>query len=196
MIIVGAGSAGRETLEIALADGSFSDIVFFNDSQDCNKYIFDNYRVISTIADLKKEIAIDPSFCVSIGNPRIRKKLYETLINLGGKPQNVIYPNKVHCISALKENASIFQPGVSISYDVEIGKSCMIHTNSCIGHKVEIGDFVNISPLSVIIGPCKIGNETYIGSGSVINPHITIGHNVYIKPGSVVTKNINNYETF
>lgn len=196
MIIVGAGSAGKETLEIILADGSFSNMVFFDDNQNYDKYVFDKYKIIKTTADLKAEITKDPEFCVAIGNPRKRKKMYNLLIKLGGQARNVIYPDKVHTISTLDENGLIIQPGVNISYDVKIGKSCMIHTNSCIGHKVKVGNFVNVSPLSVIIGPCIIGNETYIGSGSVINPHITIGHNVYITPGSVLTRDLHDYETF
>lgn len=196
MIIVGAGSAGRETLEIILADGSFSHIVFFDNNQNCDKYVFDKYKIIKTTANLKTEIANDPDFCIAIGNPRKRKKMYNLLIELGGQARNAIYPDKVHSISTLYENGLIIQPGVNISYDVKIGKSCMIHGNSSIGHKVKIGDFINIGPLCVIIGPCIINDETYIGSGSIIHPHITIGHNVFINPGSVVTKNLNDYETY
>lgn len=196
MIIVGAGSAGIETLEIIKAMNTFKNIVFYDDKIETKQNEIRDYQVLTNLKDLESELIMDPTFCVAIGTPRIRKKLYQTILKLGGKPTNAIYPNRVQSITTLDENGIIIQPGVNISYGVKIGKSCIIHANSCIGHKVTIGNFVNISPLCAIIGPCTIGNETYIGSGSTINPKINIGNNVYIKPGSIVTKDVHDFETY
>jgi sugar O-acyltransferase (sialic acid O-acetyltransferase NeuD family) len=195
MIIVGAGSAGIETANIVILNNPNERLFFFDENIAKVHRSINNYQLVCNIPDLKKIIELDSNFCVAIGNPRIREKMYKKMISLGATPKN-ISDNSLKTISKLEENASIFQPGISISYDVKIGKSCLIHANSVIGHKVEIGDFVNISPLCSIIGPAKIGKNTYIGAGAIILPNLQIGNNVYITAGSLVNKDLKDFETF
>ncbi len=193
MIIVGAGSAGKETSGILMQDSN-EDLVFFDPNCKMNK-IWNKFQVISDLKILKKLINSNPHFCVAIGQPRKREKMFNSVLKLGALPKNII-SKSAYSLSGIADNGTIIQPGVKISYDVIIGKSCFIHANSVIGHKVFIGDFVNISPLCSIIGPCKIEDYTYIGAGSIIMPNITIGKNCYITPGSTVNRDIKDHETF
>lgn len=195
MIIIGAGSAGKEALGILISQNETDNLMFFDENPDSTDLVFDKFPVIKCIEELKKELEKDNSFCAAIGNPRKRKKLFDLLLLLGGKPKNIVY-SKTPTISEFAENGTIIQPHVSFSFDVKFGNSCLFHCNSTIGHKVRIGDFVNISPLCSLIGPCEIGNETFIGAGSIILPDIIIGNNVFIPPGSIVNRNLSNFETF
>ncbi len=195
MILVGCGSAGKETLAMLLEQGKTDNIFFYDENKNAEDFIFEKYMVIKDTETLIEALKIDNRFCVSIGNPRRRKKMFDKFIQLNAKPTNVIW-NKNMSISKLQENATIIQPGVHISYEVIIGKSCLIHNNTSIGHKTIIGDFVNIGPLCSLIGPCTIGNETYISAGSIILPNVTIGNNVYVKAGSIVNRDLKDFETF
>lgn len=195
MIIAGAGSAGIETLKIYLTTGK-NDVILYDDNPIKNGNLFNGYKIINTESDLCSEIKKDPLFCVAIGNPRRREKLFNRIINLGGIPTNIMNQDLFYHISDIPQNGTIIQPGVIISYGLEIGQSCMIHANSVIGHKVKIGNFINISPLCSIIGPCEIGDFSYIGTGSIILPHHKIGNNVIISAGSVVNRDVSDYETF
>lgn len=192
MIIVGAGAAGIESSGLFMKQ-SEEEIIFY-DNKIIESKIWNKFSVINDIETIKQILKINPKFCVAIGNPRRREKMFNLMIKLGAKPTNIIVSKTI--LSKVNENATIIQPGVCISFDVKIGKSCLIHNNSSIGHKITIGDFVNISPLCSIIGPCKIGDYSYIGAKSVIMPNINIGKNTYIKPGSVVNRNLKDYETF
>lgn len=195
MIIAGAGSAGKETLEIYLSTGK-KDIVLYDDNPVKNAELFDGHKIICTESELITEIKKNPLFCVAIGNPRRRKKLFDRILALGGVPANIMNTNLFYCISDIPQNGTIIQPGVNISYGLEIGQSCIIHANSTIGHKVKIGNFVNINPLCSVIGPCEIGDFSYIGARSVILPNCKIGRNVIISAGSVVDRDLADYETF
>ncbi len=195
MIIVGAGSAGKEIMGVYTLGKPPKEIVFYDDNPDCPDLIDNKYKIIKTLEELQNEINSNPEFCIGIGNPRKRKKLYDKLISMGGKPKNICWEPMLS-LSSVEDNGSVFQPGVVMSFGVTIGKSCFIHANSSIGHKVKIGDFVNISPLCSVIGPSEIGNESYIGAGSTILPDITIGNNVFVSPGSVVNRNLKDFETF
>ncbi len=193
MIIVGSGSAGKETLGI-IKSQSEEYIIFF-DTNPKEKILWGKYQVISEIKELTKILHKQEKFCIAIGHPRMREKMFKLMLDLGGIPVNVISKNSF-ILSEIIENATIIQPGVCISYDVKIGKSNMIHANSVIGHKVETGNFVNISPMCSIIGPSKIDDFAYIGTGSIINPGVKIGKYAYITPGSIVKKDIKDYETY
>jgi len=195
MIIAGAGSAGKETLEIYLSTGK-KDVVLYDDNQIKNAELFDGHKIICTENELIAEIRKNPLFCVAIGNPRRREKLFDKILSLGGLPANIMNTNLFYCISDIPQNGTIIQPGVNISYGLEIGQSCIIHANSTIGHKVKIGSFVNINPLCSIIGPCEIGDFSYIGARSVILPNCKIGRNVIVSAGSVVNRDVADYETF
>ncbi|HPX75221.1 MAG TPA: hypothetical protein PLW77_01420 [Bacteroidales bacterium] len=192
MIIVGAGAAGIESSGLFMKQ-SEEEIIFY-DNKIIESKIWNKFSVINNIETVKQILKINPKFCVAIGNPRRREKMFNFMIKLGAEPTNIIVSKTILC--EVNENATIIQPGVCISFDVKIGKSCLIHNNSSIGHKITIGDFVNISPLCSIIGPCKIGDFSYIGAKSVIMPNINIGKNTYITPGSVVNRNLKDYETF
>ncbi|MEI6346643.1 MAG: hypothetical protein WCP69_01730 [Bacteroidota bacterium] len=195
MIIVGAGSSGKETLGMMILQSiPFDEIVFFDDNYKGSNLIFGKYQVITDVNKMESYINEYADFCIAVGNPRIREKLYSKMILWGGKAKNIISPSS-YCISTISENGTIIQPGVSISYDFQSGKSCIIHSNSVIGHKVIIGDFVNISPLVSIVGPLSIGDYSYVGAGSVILPNIKIGKNVYISAGSVIEKDVADFET-
>lgn len=195
MIIAGAGSAGIETLKIYLTTGK-NDVILYDDNPVKNTKLFERHQIICTESELVSELKKNPLFCVAVGNPRRRKKLFDRILALGGTPTNIMNPNLFYLISEIPQNGTIIQPGVIISYGLEIGLSCMIHANSVIGHKVKIGNFVNISPLCSIIGPCEIGDFSYIGTGSRILPHHKIGKNVIISAGSVVNRDVSDYETF
>ena len=195
MIIAGAGSAGIETTGICLLSGC-NDIVLYDDSINSNDLILQKYHVIKTEEELKKAIERNPDFCVAIGHPRTREKVFNRLLKMGGNPTNVINYKAVYSVCEIPQAANIMHPGVNISYDFEIGKSCMIHANVVIGHKVKMGNFVNVSPLCSIIGPCTIGDYAYIAAGSVILPHHKIGKNAIIPARSVVDRDVKDYETF
>ncbi|HRT00735.1 MAG TPA: hypothetical protein P5312_11915 [Bacteroidales bacterium] len=193
MIIVGSGSAGKETSGIIMLQSD--EEIFFFDNNPKENLIYGKYHVISNIKKIIEIIKKDNKFCVAIGHPRIRARMFNFMLEIGAKPANVV-SYKSFILSSIYENATIIQPGVCISYDVKIGKSNMIHANSVIGHKVEIGDFVNISPLCSIIGPTKIDDFTYIGTGSIVNPGLYIGKYSYITPGNIVKRDVKDYKTY
>ena len=195
MIIAGAGSAGIETFGIYLSTGK-TDVVLYDDNPNINTGLFGNHKIISNEEDLSAELSRNPEFCVTVGNPRMREKLFNKLLALGGVPTNIMNENLFYKISDIPQNGTVIQPGVNISYGLEIGKSCLIHANSTIGHKVKIGNFVNIGPLCSIIGPCEIGDFSYIGAGSTILPHHKIGHHALVSAGRVLNRDLADFETF
>lgn len=194
MVIAGAGGLGIEILLVLLNDGFNGDIFFFDENLKTGSLIYDRFKVFTEIEQLKEHFNQgDKSFITGVGNPRIRKKLSEKILNVGGEFKSVISSRSSIFPFNKEIVGGIVQPGVGISHGVEIGISSAIHINSTIGHNSKIGDFVNIGPGANVIGPVSIGDYTYIGAQSVILSGLSIGKNVLVGAGSIVTKDIPDY---
>jgi sugar O-acyltransferase (sialic acid O-acetyltransferase NeuD family) len=134
---------------------------------------------------------IDNQFTIGIGNPVLRKKLYDKFTSLGGEFTSTISPLAI--IGSFDVQIGIgsnILSGSIFSNSTEIGIGCIVYYNSIITHDCKIGDFVEISPAVTLLGRCEIGSYSQIGSNATILPDIKIGENVIIGAGSVITKNL------
>lgn len=195
MIIIGAKGFAKEVLEILHQKGETNGLCFYDDiSNDLPEKLFGKFPILRNEDEARAYFStIDSKFSIGIGNPKLRRMLYEKFTKLGG-----IYT------STISQNAEIGNFGVEIgdgcnilggariSNDVKIGKGTMVYYNAIITHDVEIGDFVEISPRATLLGRCKIDNNTQIGAGSIIFPDVEIGENCIIAAGAVVRNNIPN----
>ena len=191
MVIAGAGGFAREMLEILLQQDYNGEVFFFDDVDPLNKKVYDTYTVLKNPEELQQVFARNKKFCLGIGGPLARQKLYNKLTALGGICETIISPhaylgkNKIE----IGQGSSV-STGTVITTNIAIGKGCLINLNCTIGHGTVIGDFCELSPGVHISGNCTINNFCSIGTGAVLLPHITIGNNVTIGAGAVITKNI------
>lgn len=126
----------------------------------------------------------------SIGNTKLRRKLYEMIRRIGLNIPTIIDPT------------AVIARGTELSEGVYVGKRTVINTGSRIGtgaiintgviveHDCVIGDFSHISPGATVCGQVRMGNDSHIGAGSVVRQQINIGDGVLIGAGSVVVKDI------
>lgn len=193
MIIVGAKGFAKEVLEIFHQKGEVDDLCFYDDvNTDLPEKLFEKFNIIKSEVEAKEFIKNNsPEFTIGIGNPKLRKILYQKFISLEGKFTSTISKNaEIGSYDVeIGEGCNILS-GVKISNSVKLGKGCIIYYNSIITHDVEIGDFVEISPNVSILGRAKIGNNVHIATGAIIFPDIIIGDNSVIAAGSVVRNNI------
>lgn len=197
MLIVGAGSLGKEILTIMIEDRFPEEIIFYDENPNIPPILYNKYRVINNSSDLKNIFSKgDNRFITAVGSPRLREKLTRKIELLGGSLSSII--SKRTTIFNFNDNYSgvIIQPGVGISYDVEIKEGAAIHINSTIGHCVKIGKYVNIGPNATIIGPSSIGDYSYISAQACLLPNITIGKNVIVTAGKVVDSDLPDYQIF
>ncbi|WP_195806612.1 acetyltransferase [Winogradskyella helgolandensis] len=201
MIIVGAKGFAKELLQIVSIDLGLpdDDIVFFdNVSTDLPFKIYDRFKILTSFEAVTTYLSKseDKSFILGLGQPKLRKDLYQKFIELGAQPVSVISKNaEVGNFDVnINKGVSILS-GAKVSNSVEIGKGCLIYYNTIITHDCSIGDFVEVSPNVTILGRCRIGNHTSLGASSVILPDVTLGSNVIVGAGSVVLNDVPDYST-
>jgi len=192
MIIVGAKGLAKELLEIVyLKNWKPNDLYFFdNVSKDLPDKLYDNYDIIMTIEECKSLFKTH-LFCLGVGNPKVRYKLYKLMKSNGGEPGNVIADSAdIGSFGTTIGTACTIMNNVIITNDVTIGDGCLININACIGHDSKIGNFVEICPSVNISGHVTVGDFCTLGTGCIILPNVTIGNNCSIGAGCVVHQDV------
>lgn len=135
---------------------------------------------------------------LAIGNPKVRKKVFEKITNPNISFPNLMYPD----VWFLDKNT--FEMGIgnvicgatTVSCDVKIGNFNLMNGFINMGHDVTIGDFNSIMPGVRISGEVSIGSENLIGVGSIILQQIKIGERITIGAGGVVMTKPKNDSTY
>ena len=193
MIIVGAKGFAKEVLVILHQADQLENVVFYDDVSDIiPRKLFEQFPVLKSFeAAIEYFNTIDNKFTIGVGNPIIRRKLYDKFTSIGGRCTSAISNSAVlgsYDVN-IGEGTNILA-GAILSNSTTVGKACIIYYNVVIIHDCIIEDFVEISPAAILLGRCKIGSYTQIGANATILPDVTIGKNVVVGAGSVVTKNV------
>jgi len=193
MLVIGAKGFAKEILEIVSQLGQLDDLVFYDDiNTDAGDKLYDRFPILRNMGEVVNYFkTVDNRFTAGIGNPVLRKKMYEKFIKEGGNFVTTVSP--LATIGSFDVQIGIgsnILPGAIVSNGTELGKGCIVYYNSIITHDCKIDDFVDISPAAVLLGRCKIGPYCQIGANATILPGLKLGWNVIVAAGAVVTEDI------
>lgn len=195
MLIFGAKGFAKEVLEVCHQKGELKDLVFYDDvNNDIGDKLYGKFEILKSVNDAKKYFEIvDNHFTIGIGNPVLRKKIYEKFKDIGGVFASTVSKNASigHYQNTISKGCNIMQYSV-ITNDVYIGSGSLINQLASIGHDTRIGDFCEICPNVSISGNCIIGNYSFVGSGASILPGVELEQNVIVGANAVVDKNVPN----
>lgn len=195
MLIIGAKGFAKEVLEVLHQLHQLDNLAFYDDvNEDISGLLYNKFPILKTTDEASFYFAtIDNKFTIGIGNPVLRKKLYDKFITLGGLFTSTISPNASigYFGNQIAAGCNIMS-GTILTADIVINCGSLINLNCTIGHDSILEEFVELSPGVHISGNCTIGKYSIVGTNATILPNITIGNNAIIGAGSVVTKNIPN----
>lgn len=184
--LYGAGGLGREVKCLLDAIPEYRVAGFIDDAISRDKIVGE----IPTFPPIKlNEIK---SLVISIGDPRVKAKIYKRL-----KAHNYSYPVVIHPSALLMNKNSIhigqgtiITAGVILTTDIHVGNHVLLNLNCTVGHDVSIGDCTSVMPGVNISGNVQIGKEVLIGTGATILNGIKIGDGAVIGAGAVVTRDV------
>ncbi|SIT97395.1 sugar O-acyltransferase, sialic acid O-acetyltransferase NeuD family [Epilithonimonas bovis DSM 19482] len=193
MLIVGAKGFAKEVLEVCNQQNELENLMFYDDvNDDIGNQLYGQFPILKSIEDAKEYFQnIDNRFTIGIGNPSLRKMMYEKFIAIGGVFTSLISTTAIigHYNVEIMEGVNILD-GVKVSNDVKIGLGTMIYYDSIITHDCFIGNFVEVSPNVKVLGRAIVQDFVHLGAGCIIFPDINIGKNAIIGAGAVVNKDI------
>jgi acetyltransferase EpsM len=182
--LIGAGGHCKVIIDLINSLGSYNIVGIYDDNK---KGQFCNYNILGKSNNLNPDIK---NYIISIGNDKIRKKIYENNKKLNWV--TLIHPSAILAKNVIIDIGSVIFAGSIIQTDVKIGKHCIINTGCSIDHECVINDFSSICPKATLCGQVKIGNLCFIGANATIIQCLTIGNNCIIGAGSVIIKNAEN----
>jgi sugar O-acyltransferase (sialic acid O-acetyltransferase NeuD family) len=195
LVIYGAGSLGKETLQLVKIlnlPRSYSKMLFI-DKNLAGQKIY-GFEVFSLDQFLSLKIK-SFDFLVAIADSKLRRVAAEKLNSNFGNPINLISKQSNFLDSVTMGRGNIIFPGTTISTDVKIGDFVIVNANAYIGHDCSIGNYVTISPCVTVCGNVEIENEVFIGANtSIIQGSLTskvqIGENSILGMGTNILTSV------
>lgn len=159
LLILGAGSHGRNVKEIAESFRIFRKISFLDDKAV-------GADIIGTCRDAMKFRGEYGCAFVAIGDNKKRKKFAKLL-----KERNFILPSIISPSATVSPNARIGE-GVAILPqstvgDAEIGDFCILASNSLVNIDSTLGAFSHIDCGGIVIKNSKVPEGTWVKSGEI-----------------------------
>jgi len=194
--IYGAGGLGREIYDIANRinnkNNTWTSIVFINDNITIR-----NIKLTSLEFSLQDFVQINEAkqVVIAVGEPILRMKLYEKLIQFNIELTTLIDPSAIISNQAKINNGVIICEYTSIHADVIIEDNVLIQPFCCIGHDIYIGKHTVVSTTANIGGGAVIGSKVYLGMNCAIKQNINIHDGAIVGMGAVVYKNIDSEMT-
>tara|TARA_Y100000590_G_scaffold281456_1_gene316590 strand:+ start:151 stop:801 length:651 start_codon:yes stop_codon:yes gene_type:complete len=194
IVIIGAGGFGKEVLSLIndcnKVKNEFDVLGFVDDDITLQNKIINDIPVLGDINWLLSSNDSSIGCILAIGEPKIRKEIFEKI-----RHKNFKFPKIIHPLSYISQFTSIddgtvVQAGAKISCNIKIGKFVYVNFNSVIGHDCDLDDFVTLCPSCNINGENIIEEGTFFGSGAVTRDKLKIGKWSHIGACSVITKHI------
>jgi acetyltransferase-like isoleucine patch superfamily enzyme len=134
----------------------------------------------------------ESDFClIGLGNPALRKKVFDDIKCAGGRLANFI-----SSISVVAEDLVMGEGNLVISslvaVSVTMGDGNILNGNVAFGHDTFIGDFNFFGPASHLLGNVILGNYNQIGTSSIVLPKGKVGNHNKVAPLSVIYKGCKN----
>lgn len=190
--IYGSGGLGREVAELAKQINTLSkrweNIIFIDDhATEPSKNGINLLTFSETIETYSKnEIEIS----IAIGEPEVRKILYEKVTSEGYCLATLIHP-QVHIPESTEIlSGTIINIYSFISCNVKIGANVCIQSQSLIAHDCTVEAHSVISPCAALAGSCFVGKCSYVGMGAHVKEKSKIGSSSIVGMGSVVLNDI------
>lgn len=173
LIIIGAGALGREVYslvhDINEIKKQYEVIGFLDDGAEVN-YEVRGLKVLGTsnlISTFKST-----QFIIAIGNPKLRKQLFNKLKDSGATLPNLIHPSaKIDAYFVSKwhiiEGNIIFANTV-LSCNVSLGNNNLINVGSILSHDTQLGNHNTLMQGCIINGFVKFKDECLVSPGLII----------------------------
>lgn len=191
LIIIGAGGYFRELYEYISSDlkhGYLKSIAIKGVLDDKVPDSELPIPYLGSIFDYK--LCIDDIFIIAIGNVAQRKKIYESLKEIGASFFSYTHSTALISTSAKIGEGVIICPFTIINANATISDNVSINVNVSIGHEARVGKHSVISPYSALNGAASVDDMVFLGTRVTVFPKISVGKQVVVDSHTAVRKNV------
>lgn len=184
LLLVGAGGFGKVVLEHASKE---YECAFVDDAPN-NGSDINGSKVVGKISDIGSLFGEYKKLIVTIGNNKLREKIYENARKIGYEFPNIIVPSAYISPYAKIGSGCIFLNKVVIQNDTVVGDGVILNPGVEIHQQSTVGNHVLIYANSVVRTYARIGDRALLGSTLTISNEVEIPNDSVIKDGETVRK--------
>lgn len=193
ILLIGGGGHCKSVLDSLIRSSNFTDVSIIDTKENIGKEIL-NIKIIGTDDDLEKLFneGYQNVFITvgSIGDTRIRKKLFDMVKKIGFNIPNIIDSSATVSENVMTDRGIFIGKNAVINTGVQIGEGVIINSGAIVEHNCIVDEFGHIAPGAVLSGDVVTEENVHIGARAVIKQQIRIGSNSIIGMGSVVLNDI------
>ena len=190
LILIGGGGHCKSVIDVAESAG-YKILGILDRPEEVGKKVL-AYEVIGIDDDIPQYID-KAEFVITVGfikNPSLRIKLYNKVLEAGGKLATLVASTAYVSKYARIGQGTVVMHKSFVNAGAEIGENVIVNTFANIEHDTYIGNQCHISTGVMVNGDCKVSDNCFIGSQSVLSNSISICSDVVIGAGSFVRKSI------
>jgi len=183
LILIGGGGHCVSCIDVIESESKYKIIGILDTEENVGKKIL-GHPILGTDADILKYVEKGCCFLITVGQIKsasLRVKLYEKIIESGGKLAKVISSRAYVAKSATIDDGTIVMHDALVNSNVSIGKNCIINTKALIEHDCNIESNCHVSTGAILNGGVKLGEKTFFGSNAVSKQGATIKADSFIK---------------
>lgn len=190
--IVGAGGFGREVkMLIDQINDKYQryEVLGFYDDKEYKEPI-NGLPYLGKIEEINK-VEDDLCIVIAIGNPKVKKKIVESITNEKVEFPNLIHPNVLIGRDAVEMGkGNIICAGTIITVNIKIEDFVIFNLSCTVGHDAVIKSYSSFMPSVNISGEIVVEEEVYVGTGAKLINQLNIGAGVIVGAGAVVSKSL------
>jgi sugar O-acyltransferase (sialic acid O-acetyltransferase NeuD family) len=193
LVILGGGGHAKVVVELIAALGKFEIQGIIDPNIEAatkvlNVPVLGSDDLLASIlagGTLKAVVAVG-----STGDNRLRRILFEKLIQLGFSVPVLIHPHAHVSPSALFSPGVQVMAGAIVQAGTSVAHNTILNTGSITEHDCTIGRHVHLCPGAVLSGGCTVGDNAFIGAGATVIQQIRIGKGAVVGAGAVVIRDV------
>jgi UDP-perosamine 4-acetyltransferase len=124
----------------------------------------------------------------SVGDTRLRRRLFELGLRHGLKPLFIKHPSAVVAASAAHGPGLQILAGAVVGPRTTIGRNVLINTRAVVEHDCHIDDHAHLASGAILCGAARVGECAHVGAGAVVKQGVAIGEGAIIGAGAVVVR--------
>lgn len=186
--IYGTGGTGKDVYDVVVRQKHYEKIIFIDDTKEIG--YFRNNELYPFEKIPKSYNPQNMKIIIAVGEPMLRKKLYDRV-----KEKGYILTNVIHEDTDISEYANVGEgliafKGVIIGADAKLGENILLEPYVVMGHDVCVKRHTVLSCQVLVGGHAQIGEAVYIALASAIKDRVQIGNETIIGVGSRVVKDL------
>ncbi len=145
IVIYGVGGHARKVYHTAIL-AAMSIVGFINDESNANDF-FLGKKVFKKLDDA---LEVCDDFFIAIGDPVIRKKLSDIMLQRGKRLVNICHPTAYICSDVQLCSGIFVGANAVVESNATISDGCIIDIGSLIDHDAIIKEFVHVRPGTIV----------------------------------------------